>query len=75
MQTDKIDIFSLGIVILEIYIWSGLYDKIFEKKTQAYKLNLAVVQVIKSMIRLNVSKRTDIATLLVNYKTLLKQFK
>lgn len=75
MNVGKIDIFSLGVVILELYVWSGLYEKEFDKNTRAYQVKEALCKLIKSMIRLDVTKRVDPIALLPIYKSLMKNFK
>ena len=74
MQVGKIDVFSLGVVILELYIWSGLYDEKFDKSSKAYAINEELRKFITSMIHLNVAKRANSTTVFARYKALMKHF-
>jgi serine/threonine protein kinase len=67
--TDKIDIYSLGIVFVILYIWSG-YHKI-EKPTS---LDAKIKSLIISMIRFNPAKRISNDELVKKYHALLKHF-
>lgn len=56
---SKIDLYSLGIVILELFIWSGLYNK---KKTNTInkELQSKMKVFLKGLIRFNSLERYDI---------------
>jgi serine/threonine protein kinase len=75
MQPFKVDIFSLGIVLLELYVWSGIFDKTYVKNSKANEVNNKIRNFICDMIRFDVSKRMDINTLLIKYKKLISLFK
>ena len=57
---SKIDIFSIGIVILELYIWSKLYNKKFNKNTPIKQLQEKLNLFLRGLIRFNSLERYDI---------------
>ena len=75
MQPAKIDIFSLGMVLLEFYLWSGIYDKTYVKNTKAYNINKKIREFLRDMIRFDVNKRMSINTLLIRYRKIISMFK
>lgn len=70
-DSNKIDSYSLGIVILELYIWSNSYNNIFDKNIDK-QLQLKLVMLIKGMIRFDSRLRFDINTILIIYDDIIK---
>jgi serine/threonine protein kinase len=62
---SKIDLYSLGIVILELYIWSGLYIKTYKTNNFNKKLQSNLVEFIKGILRFNSIERFDIETAII----------
>lgn len=68
--TDKIDIYSLGIVLLLLYSWSGF----IESKSKNKKNNIIkekIKSIIRSMIRFNPQARINIVDLIKDYDDLI----
>lgn len=68
-QVNKIDIYSLGFVLLEVYVWSGLHQKTFKNNTLTKRLKTSYESFIRGMIHLNVHERFDIDQALAEYMT------
>lgn len=65
-STEKIDIYSLGIVLLEFFIWSGIFNKDYKNEN----LKNMIIEFIKGMIHFNVEERYDFKTLIKQYDNL-----
>ena len=61
LYADKTDIYSIGIVLLLFYIWSGANSK---------KKNEKIKDLIKQMVRFNPQKRIAIDDLIKEYAKL-----
>lgn len=64
-DTSKIDLYSLGIVILELYIWSGLYNKTYKNDNFTKKIQTNLAEFLKGLIRFNSIERFDIDTSII----------
>lgn len=71
-QTSKIDLYSLGIIILELYIWSNLYNKHFKRNTKIKQIQTKINELIKGMIRFDSRLRDDIPTSIIIYDDIIK---
>lgn len=47
---SKVDIYSLGIVIFKLYLWSGFHNKTYKRKTKNVVIRDHLVNMIKNMI-------------------------
>jgi serine/threonine protein kinase len=56
---NKVDLFSIGIVILELYVWSGLYNK-KESIPKNKILHIQINEFLKGLISFNSLERYDI---------------
>lgn len=69
---EKVDIYSLGMSIFELYIWSGLY----RSKNKKYRIvRFMVEDLLRNMLQLNPSKRTDIETLIGLFDDMFRRMK
>ena len=68
-STDKIDIYSLGIVLLEFFIWSGIFNKDYKDYKNENIKNM-IIEFIKGMIHFNIDERYDFKTLIKQYDNL-----
>lgn len=71
-EPNKIDLYSVGIVILELYIWSNLYNKTFSKNSINEQLQIKLTLLIKSMIRFDSRLRENILTIINIYDDIIK---
>lgn len=65
---DKIDLYSLGMVLLELYVWSGIP----ENKNRYKKLKRDIPQLIKGMITFDPDERFTIDQVITFYKKMIK---
>lgn len=70
-DAEKIDVYSIGIIIMLFYIWSGLHNTNTKPTTQKYKFKLDVLNLIKNMINFNVNERYTIEQSIENFKELI----
>lgn len=56
----KVDIYSLGIVILELFIWSGLHIKTYKRNSPNKQFQERMISLLRGMIEFDVSKRYNI---------------
>jgi serine/threonine protein kinase len=57
---DKIDIYSLGIVLLQLYLWSGYHKKVYSRPSKYHNIKLNVIELIKGMIQFDPRNRYNI---------------
>jgi serine/threonine protein kinase len=70
-DADKVDVYSIGIILLLFYIWSGLYNINSKPNTKKYKFNLDIFNLIKNMINFNVNERYTIEQSIEKFKELI----
>lgn len=56
-STEKIDLYSLGIVLLEMYLWSGLQNIQYKRDSKNKRFKDSLRQLIEGMIHFDVEKR------------------
>lgn len=67
-STEKIDIYSLGIVLLQLFIWSGMFKlNYLNIKDQKDQFTLEIIDFIKGMLEFDINKRFDFNELISNY--------
>lgn len=69
--TDKIDVYSLGIVFALLYSWSK-FNKVSNKAKKNAMINTLIKDMIKGMIRFDPEKRLSIKELCEKYDSLMK---
>lgn len=57
---EKIDIYSLGIVLLHLFIWSGLHRKEYKTNTSGKRFQAKIKILLKGMLEFDVAKRFTI---------------
>lgn len=67
---EKMDLYSLGIVLSELYFWSGWHEKKYTKKSVNSVLQLKVIKLIKGLLHFDVSKRFTIDEALNYYDSI-----
>lgn len=68
---NKIDIYSLGIVLLQLYLWSGYHKKKYSERSRPSKYSIArdqIAELIKGMIAFDPRKRLTIDQVLARHK-------
>jgi serine/threonine protein kinase len=68
--TDKIDVYSLGIVLALLYVWSN-YDKHEKLASKNNNFKLKVCEIIRGMIRFDPEKRYSVSKLINEYNELI----
>jgi serine/threonine protein kinase len=69
---DKVDIYSLGMSIFEMYIWSGLY----KTKNKRYRhIRFLVEDLLRNMLQLNPSNRPDIIQLINQFDDMFQRLR
>lgn len=63
----KVDIYSLGIVFLQLFIWSGLHEKVFVKKSKNKLLKEKLILLIRAMIHFDMDSRGNAQYILSCY--------
>lgn len=66
-DSSKIDLYSLGIVILELYIWSSLYNKVYKTNNFNKKLQDNLIEFIKGLIRFNSIERFNVENAIIMF--------
>lgn len=56
-RTDKIDLYSLGIVILELFIWSGLHTRQYKRKNKNTTFKDQTIELIRGLTHFDVEAR------------------
>jgi serine/threonine protein kinase len=68
---NKVDIYSLGIVLLQLYVWSGYHKKKYSERSRPSKYSIArdqITELIKGMIAFDPRKRLTIDQVLAQHK-------
>lgn len=68
---EKVDVFSLGIVLLLFYVWSGLPEKKYKLPSPNRGLKEGSLELIKGMVCLDPKKRYTIDETIKQYESLL----
>ena len=63
----KVDVYSLGIVFLQLFIWSGLPEKVFLKKSKNKLLKEKLILLIRAMIHFDMENRSNAQHILSLY--------
>lgn len=77
-STEKIDIYSLGIVLLQLFIWSGLFENnpfsnhSHSQKPKQEKIKEEIIGFIKGMIEFDIDNRYNFNELISNYNKITK---
>lgn len=74
-STEKIDIYSLGIVLLQLFIWSGLLSNNTSPSNHTSKreqLKEEIIKFIKGIIEFDIAKRYNFDELISNYNKITK---
>lgn len=72
-DTAKVDVYSLGIVILELYVWSGLYAKKCKINTSNYDFKNNIEMLLRKMIAIHPHKRASIAQAINLYDKIVRK--
>lgn len=70
---NKVDIYSLGIVLLQLYLWSGYHKKKYSERSRPSKYSVArdqITELIKGMIAFDPRKRLTIDQVLARHKSI-----
>lgn len=64
----KTDVYSLGIVLLQMFLWSGYHEKVFGVRSANYVVREKIMDLIKGMIQFDPRKRYTMTEVLKEYK-------
>ena len=67
---SKVDVYSLGIVIFKLYLWSGFHKKNYKRKTKNVVIREHLVEMIKGMICFNPQTRFSAQEALEKFKVI-----
>jgi serine/threonine protein kinase len=67
---DKIDIYSLGIVLFQLYLWSGYHQRRYQRPalSKYATIRTEVIELIKGMIQFDPTRRLTITQALKQYR-------
>lgn len=69
-DASKIDVFSLGIVLLELFLWSGWVQKQYHRKVANAVMRDKVLELIRGMIHFDPVQRFNIDEVLLRFKVI-----
>ena len=64
---NKIDVYSLGIVLLQLYVWSGYHRKQYTRPCKYHNVKLEVIELLKGMIQFDPRHRMSIEQVISKY--------
>ena len=64
---DKIDIYSLGIVLLQLYLWSNYHRKQYTRPSKYNTVRYLVIELLKGMIQFDPRNRMSIEEVIKKY--------
>ncbi len=65
---DKIDVYSLGIVLLQLYIWSNYHKRTYTRHSKYQNVKNRIIELLKGMIQFDPRNRLSINEVLKKYK-------
>lgn len=68
---SKVDIYSLGIVLLKLYLWSGFHQKVYKRKTTNYVLRERLLALLSKMVQFDPRKRINANDAYSEFKALI----
>jgi serine/threonine protein kinase len=68
---DKIDVFSLGIVLLQLLLWSGYHKRKYSRPSKYSVIQPHVISLIKGMIQFDPRQRMTIQQVLQKYRDII----
>lgn len=69
-DASKIDIYSLGIVLLELFLWSQWSQKQYHRKVTNAVMREKVLELIRGMVHFDPTQRFNIDEVLLRYKVI-----
>jgi serine/threonine protein kinase len=72
---SKVDVFSLGIVILELLIWSEYNNQIYRNNSQKAIIRQMIISMIKSMVQFDPRRRASMLDVYSQYSDIIKLIK
>lgn len=67
-----IDVYSLGIVLLQLLLWSGYHLKEYKRASPYSVLRDQIIEMLKGMLRMDPKKRSSIKAVLQQYTEIMK---
>lgn len=64
---DKIDVYSIGIVLLQLFLWSNYYRKQYTRPSKYNTVKLHIIELIKGMIQFDPRNRMSIEQVINKY--------
>lgn len=64
---EKIDVYSVGIVLLQLYVWSGYHKKQYTRPCKYHNIKLEVIELLKGMIQFDPRNRMSIDQVITKY--------
>jgi serine/threonine protein kinase len=58
---SKVDVYSLGLILLKLYLWSGFHQKIYKTTTKKVEIRQKLISIIAAMICFDPRKRANVA--------------
>ena len=65
---DKIDVYSLGIVLLQLYLWSNYHKRSYTRHSKYQDIKSRIIDLLKGMIQFDPRNRLSINEVLKKYK-------
>ena len=69
-EASKVDVYSLGIVLLELFLWSGWAQKQYHRKVGHAVMRDNVLELIRGMIHFDPIQRFTIDEVLIRFKVI-----
>lgn len=68
--SSKVDTYSLGLILLKLYLWSGFHQKIYKIKTRRFVVREKIIELIKGMTHFDPRQRLSATEVLVKLKAI-----